>query len=41
MPDLPVGTITFLLTDVGGSTRLWEQHPELMPTALVRHDALI
>src|SRR5918997_5496707 len=38
---LPTGTVTFLFTDVEGSTRLWEQHPEPMGTALARHDALI
>ncbi|HLZ32106.1 MAG TPA: SIR2 family protein [Chloroflexota bacterium] len=38
---LPTGTVTFLFTDVEGSTRLWEQFPEQMRQALVRHDALI
>jgi predicted ATPase/class 3 adenylate cyclase len=38
---LPTGTVTFLFTDVEGSTRLWEQHPEAMQTALARHNALI
>ena len=37
---LPTGTITFLLTDVEGSTPLWEQAPEAMRAALNRHDAL-
>ena len=41
MSELPSGTITFLLTDVEGSTRLWEQHPDEMREALARHDALI
>jgi class 3 adenylate cyclase len=40
MPDLPTGTVTFLFTDVEGSTRLWEQHPQTMEAALARHDAL-
>jgi class 3 adenylate cyclase len=40
MPDLPGGTVTFLFTDIEGSTRLWEQHPEAMCLALIRHDAL-
>src|ERR1051326_791204 len=31
---------TFLLTDVEGSTRLWEESPESMRLALARHDAL-
>jgi class 3 adenylate cyclase len=41
MPDLLTGTVTFLLTDIEGSTRLWEQHSEAMRTALVRHDTLV
>src|SRR5207244_1701061 len=41
MPDLPSGTVTFLFTDIEGSTRLWEQYPEAMQTALARHDALL
>ena len=38
---LPAGTITFLFTDIEGSTRLWEQHPEAMRDALTRHDLLL
>src|SRR5579864_5696067 len=41
MPDLPSGTITFLFTDIEGSTRLWEGFPEAMRLALSRHDALL
>ncbi len=41
MPNLPIGTITFLFTDIEGSTQLWEQFPEAMRSALARHDALI
>jgi class 3 adenylate cyclase len=33
----PTGTLTFLFTDVEGSTRRWEQHTEAMPSALARH----
>src|SRR3954452_12677230 len=40
-PALPTGTVTFLFTDVEGSTRLWEHHPEQMRAALARHDQLI
>jgi len=40
-PDLPTGTLTFLLTDIEGSTRLWEDHPRAMRSALARHDTLI
>jgi hypothetical protein len=39
--SLPTGTVTFLLTDVEGSTRLWEEHPDAMRVALARHDDLI
>src|SRR5262245_59550832 len=41
MAATPTGTVTFLLTDVEGSTRLWEQHPDQMRRALVRHDAIV
>src|SRR3954453_20694941 len=41
MADLPTGTVTFLFTDIEGSTQLWEQHPELALLALTRHDSLI
>lgn len=41
MPDLPSGTVTFLFTDVEGSTRLWERHPTEMAAALAAHDALL
>ena len=37
---LPAGTVTFLFSDIEGSTRLWQQHPGTMPDALARHDAL-
>jgi predicted ATPase/class 3 adenylate cyclase len=41
MPALPSGTVTFLFTDIEGSSRLWEQDPEAMRVALARHDALL
>src|SRR5215212_5487849 len=41
MSALPTGTVTFLFTDIEGSTTLWEQYPQEMHTALVRHDALV
>lgn len=34
---LPTGTVTFLLTDVEGSSRRWDQAPEAMATAVARH----
>src|SRR5205809_1465256 len=36
----PAGMVTFLLTDIEGSTRLWEQDPQAMETALTRHDSV-
>ena len=33
--------MTFLLTDIEGSTRLWEERPTEMPTTLERHDAIL
>jgi predicted ATPase/class 3 adenylate cyclase len=38
---LPSGTLTFLFTDLEGSTHLWEQHPQNMRAAMARHDELI
>src|SRR5437762_1614401 len=39
--ELPAGTVTFLLTDIEGSTRLWETVPDAMETALERHNRLL
>jgi predicted ATPase/class 3 adenylate cyclase len=39
--SLPTGTVTFLFTDLEGSTRRWEEHPEAMAEALVRHDTIV
>lgn len=41
MRDAPIGTISFLFTDIVGSTRLWEKHPNHMGKALARHDAIL
>jgi class 3 adenylate cyclase len=41
MAELPSGTVTFLFTDIEGSTRLWEDHPKAMQGALARHDELL
>jgi predicted ATPase/class 3 adenylate cyclase len=38
---LPTGTVTFLFTDIEGSSQLWEQHPDAMRLALARHDACL
>ncbi len=39
--NVPAGTVTFLFTDIEGSTQLWERCPEAMRAALARHDALL
>jgi class 3 adenylate cyclase len=41
MAGLPEGTLTFLLTDVVGSTQAWEKRPEAMKTALEQHDRVL
>ena len=41
MAGLTTGTVTFLFTDIEGSTKLWEQYPEAAREALVRHDEII
>ena len=38
---LPTGEVTFLLTDVVGSTAAWEHEPRAMGRAMRRHDVLI
>lgn len=38
---LPTGTVTFMLTDLEGSTWLWETYPEKMKAVLARHDELV
>ena len=38
---IPSGQITFLFTDIEGSTRLWEKDPQAMRRAIGRHDALL
>ena len=40
-PSLATGTLTFLFTDLAGSTRLWEQAPHAMQGALARHDEIL
>src|SRR5262245_59274650 len=39
--SLPSGTVTFLFTDIEGSTRLWSQNPQTMGAAIARHEALL
>jgi predicted ATPase/class 3 adenylate cyclase len=40
-PEPASGTLTFLFTDLEGSTRRWEQFPQAMKAALARHDAIL
>src|SRR6516164_8731854 len=37
----PSGTVTFLLTDIEDSTRLWDAAPEAMRAALAMHDSIV
>jgi predicted ATPase/class 3 adenylate cyclase/Tfp pilus assembly protein PilF len=37
----PTGTVTFLFTDIEGSSRMWERSPQEMQAALARHDELL
>ncbi len=38
---LPTGTVTFLLTDVEGSTTMWQDNPAEAAAAMTRHDELV
>ena len=37
----PSGTVTFLFTDIEGSTRRWQDEPDAMRALLVEHDAIL
>src|SRR5215211_4869243 len=37
----PTGTVTFLFTDIEGSSRMWEKSPQTMRSALGRHDEIL
>jgi len=37
----PTGTLTFLFSDIEGSTRMWQAAPDAMQAALARHDAIL
>jgi predicted ATPase/class 3 adenylate cyclase len=39
--ELPAGTVTFLLTDVEGSARLWESAPDATAAALEKHNRVL
>ena len=38
---LPSGTVTFLFTDIQGSTKLAQEHPNEMPALLARHNEIL
>jgi predicted ATPase/class 3 adenylate cyclase len=38
---VPSGVVTFLFTDIEGSTRRWEADPEVMRVALAAHDEVV
>lgn len=39
--QVPSETVTFLFTDIEGSTKLWQEFPRAMPAALARHHAIL
>jgi predicted ATPase/class 3 adenylate cyclase len=39
--NLPSGTVTFLFTDIEGSTQWWEQFPAWMPHAFARQESIL
>ena len=39
--NLPSGTVTFLFTDIEGSTKLAQQYPDAMPALLARHHEIL
>src|SRR5258706_881161 len=41
MGDLPSGTVTFLFTDIEGSTKLAQQYPDAMSALLARHNGIL
>ena len=41
MPQPPSGTVIFLFTDIEGSTRRWEQHPQLMQVAFSQQEEIL
>jgi len=41
MAGSPTGTVTFLFTDIEGSTKMWERDAATMQAALARHDEIL
>ena len=40
-PEPPIGTVTFLMTDIEGSTRLWEKHGNDFIPRLEGHNRIV
>jgi hypothetical protein len=41
MSTLPTGTVTFLFTDIEGSTKIAQEHPEARDAMKKRHDVIM
>jgi len=41
MTEAPTGTVTFLFTDIEGSTKLAQEYPGEMPSLLARHNQIL
>ena len=41
MASPPTGIVTFLFTDIEGSSKMWERNPQAMHRALARHDQIL
>jgi class 3 adenylate cyclase len=41
MAGLPTGTVTFLFTDIEGSTKLAREHPEMWEIARGQHHVIL
>lgn len=41
MNNLPTGTVTFLFTDIEGSTKIAQEHPDAMPALFARHHEIL
>src|SRR5687767_8442133 len=41
MNNFPSGTVTFLFTDIEGSTKLAQQYPDVLPALLTRHHEIL
>ena len=41
MGTIPTGTVTFLFTDIEGSTKLAQEYPDKLPVLLARHNEIL